>query len=315
MNAKAEIDILSLDRSRLGPNGEEPWKPVAAPSFSDFVRAQQSGRAEKNGIGTYRIINPCPTSGRISFRQIADLRFRSRNIQLDDADLLRCRKPVATGNLDENYKPIYAHKDPPIYDPIEWRGGMWGHDYVVNRGESLPVNPINSWNEGFSSPYPTQSDDEEYGYSYRGVDTDGSSIRVYSASISKYVFVGWDNNNNPRYEWRFYPRATYATAYIGRVDPGTRLIFNFEALSRTPDWQYVGGSYQIRGSSEGFLGGDQMEYVSAGIPNSNDWISINHEIVVDSRFNDIYLAFQQNGSDSTGQVMSTYFRNYQIWSE
>ena len=78
-------------------------------------------------------------------------------------------------------------------------------------------------------------------------------------------------------------------------------------------WESEEGAYQIAGWSEGWFGGEQQIYKQGGVSTRSSWDVFTTEITIDDRFRDLWLAFQQNGSDSTSQWQSTYFRNYQIW--
>ena len=326
-------DLSVLDRTRLGPNGEKPWEPTPAPTiewleYQYKLAAKNRAVIDINGqvtdvsevIGKYREITPCPSKGKISFKQIGDLREYSRQeISMDDEELLICRKPVASGGLDNKDNPIYEHAD-PTYDPKDFYSAFYGHFYDVYRAKILPMNPLRAWNEGFSSPHPLDNKQENNGYGYRGVQVKendaGKYFRLYSASVGEYVFVGWYPNNTPAYDWRYYPKATYCTAYVGRIPAGTRLEYSVQIYKPYGDWRSEGGSFQIRGWSEGFFGGESMDYVNnyfGGAGSSSAFQTFSGEFTIDDRFQDLWMAFQQNGSNNSNHYQNIYFRNFQIW--
>ena len=331
----APLDLSGLDRTRLGPNGEKPWIPEDDPpaptiEWLDYqykLAAKNRAIIDINGdyndasevIGEYRELTPCPRTGKISFKQIGDLRLKKKDIALDDEDLLICRRPVASGQLDGYNNPIFRHEE-PTNDPKDFYRALWGHGYDIYRAKVLPMNPLNAWNEGFSNPYPLDNDQEDYGYGRRGVqvlENDGGKyFRIYNSSYSEDVFVGVYPDGRPAFERRYYVRATFATCYIGRIPPGTRLEWCVDIYKENGDWRSEDGSFQIRGWAEGYFGGDFMDYEnisfrSAG--NDKTWRCYSGELTVDERFNDLWLSFQQNGSDNTTQYQNIYFRNFQIW--
>ena len=102
----AIIDTSELDVSRLGPKGEKPWVQPAAPTFRGLIDITGDYDDVSQVIGTYRELTPCPRSGRINFKQVGGLRLKTSEIEMDDEDLLVCRKPEATGELDENNNAI-----------------------------------------------------------------------------------------------------------------------------------------------------------------------------------------------------------------
>lgn len=326
----APLDLSSLDRTRLGPNGEKPWIPEDDPPAPTIewleyqYKLDAKNRAvieveNEDNIGAYRELTPCPRKGKISFKQIGDLRLKKKDIAMDDEDLLICRRPVASGDLDDYKNPIYRHEE-PTNDPKDFYRALWGHGYDVHRAEVLPMNPLGVWNEGFSAPYPLNNEQEDNSFSRRGVsvyENDGGQyFRLYNSSYGEYVFVGWYPSGQAAFDWRYYVRATYAVCYIGRIEPGTRLEWCVDVYKPNGDWRSESGSFQIRGWSEGWFGGESMDYEnisfrSAG--NSTSWRCYSGEITVDERHNDLWLAFQQNGSDNTTQYQNTYFRNFQFW--
>lgn len=325
-------ELSSLDRTRLGPNGEKPWIPEDDPpkptiEWLEYQYKLYSKNRAVIGIpdveatdvvGTFRELTPCPRSGKISFKQIGDIRLKTKDIFMNDEDLLVCRRPVANG-VDSNKEPKFEHEE-PTNDPSDYYRALWGHGYDIYRGEVLPMNPLESWNEGFSPPYPTSSSQEDYGFSRRGVQVlendSGEYFRLYNSSYGEYVFLGYYGNGNPAWGWRYWVRATYAVCYIGRIEPGTRLEWCVDVYKPNGDWRTEGASFQIRGWSEGFFGGDSMDYENIGFRqagSSGDWRCYSGEITVDERFNDLWLAFQQNGSDNTTNYQNVYFRNFQFW--
>lgn len=260
-------------------------------------------------IGEYRELTPCPRDGRISFKQIGGIRLKTNDISMDDEDLLICRKPVPTGELDGRDNPIFRHED-PTNDPSDFYSALWGHNYDVYRGKILPMNPLNAWNEGFSDPQPWDNENEDFGYGYRGIEVkendDGEYFRLFSSSRPSYY-------NN----WRVM--ATYAIAYIGRIPAGTRLEWSVEIFKREDGgWRSEAGSFQIRGWPEGYYSGsypdDMKEYHNQSIRNTyGDWLTYSGEITIDERYSDLWLAFQQNGSSSSSTYQNIYFRNFQFW--
>jgi len=311
----APFDTSDLDVSRLGPKGETPWVQPAAPTFRGLIDITGDYDDVSDVIGAYRELTPCPRSGRINFKQVGGLRLKTSEIEMDDEDLLVCRKPEATGELGGNNAAIYRHKE-PTNDPSDYYQAVWGHAYDVYRAPVLPMNPLNGWNEGFSAPYPTEND-QENGYGLRGVqigEEDGQKhFRLYSGSYSERVFLGWYPDGRPAYGDRYYPRATYCNAYVGRFEPGTRLVLSFEANNTFGGWESEEGAYQIAAWSEGWFGGEQKIYKQGAVATRGSWDVFTTEITIDDRFRDLWLAFQQNGSGDTSQFQSTYFRNYQIW--
>ena len=330
----APLDLSSLDRTRLGPNGEKPWIPEDDPPAPtiDWLEYQYKLDAKNRAIidindqytdasqviGEYRELTPCPRKGKISFKQIGDLRLKKKDIAMDDEDLLVCRRPVADG-VDDADNPKFRHEE-PTNDPKDFYRALWGHGYDMYRARVLPMNPLHAWNEGFSAPYPLDSSQEDYGFGRRGVqvlENDGGKyFRLYNSSYGEYVFVGWYPNNTPAYDWRYYVKATFAVCYIGRIEPGTRLEWCVDVYKSRGDWKSESGSFQIRGWSEGFFGGESIDYENIGFRsagNSSSWRCYSGEITVDERHNDLWLAFQQNGSDNTTQYQNLYFRNFQFW--
>ncbi len=333
----APLDLSGLDRTRLGPNGEKPWIPENDPPAPNIEWLHYQYRlAAKNRaiididgdyndasevIGEYRELTPCPRKGRISFKQIGDLRLRKKDISMDDEDLLICRRPVASGDLDDSDNPIYRHPD-PTNDPKDFYSALWGHGYDVYRGRVLPMNPIDAWTEGFSDPHPLENDQENNSFSKRGVEVkendEGKYFRIYNSSAASYVFLGVYPDGSAAYDWRYYVRATYMTAYIGRIEPGTKLEWCVEVLKREDGgWKAEAGSFQIRGWPEGWYSGsypdDIKEYHDQSMRKTSGWQTYSGEFTVDERYKDIWLSFQQNGSDNTTQYQNLYFRNFQIW--
>lgn len=259
-------------------------------------------------IGEYRELEPCPKNGRISYKQIGGVRLKTKDIAMDDEDLLICRKVFATGELDDRDNPIFRH-EPPTNEPSDFYSALWGHNYDVYRGKILPMNPLNAWNEGFSDPQPWENSEEDNGYGYRGIevreDDDGEYFRLY-------------NSSRPYYYQNFRVLATYAVAYIGRIPAGTRLEWAVEIFKREDGgWRASTASFQIRGWPEGYYTGsypdDMEEYHSQSVRQTSGWQSFSGEFTVDERYNDIWLAFQINGSSATTSYQNIYFRNFQIW--
>ena len=125
-------------------------------------------------LGFTRTINPCPNSGRISFAQIADLRLDRDDVDCNDEPLLVTRKMVETDEESE-YREKYYHVHPePTNDPSDYYGAFWGHGYDFIRSEVAGPNPIGTWIEAFSEPYPN-------GFSDRGVQTkeDADGIKYF----------------------------------------------------------------------------------------------------------------------------------------
>ena len=326
------VDWGSVDPNLRGPNGEEPPQPQPKPTLEWlFYQYQQAAkrrdRIEIEGyddvsevIGEYREITPCPSRGKISFRQIGAVRLKEKEINLDDEDLLLCRKPVATGELDDQNNPIFRHPD-PTNDPQDFYSALYGHNYDVYRAKVLPMNPLNAWNESFSEPHPLDNEQEENGYGFRGVqvkeDDDGEYFRVFSSSRSVYGFYGYRPDGTEIWKLFYYPKATYCTAYVGRIPAGTRLEWAVEVRKTSGDWRSESGSFQIRGMPEGFMSGsypdDMKEYYAKSLRATSGWQTFSGELTIDDRYQDLILSFQQNGSDSTTAYQNIYFRNFQIW--
>ena len=139
-------------------------------------------------IGFFREITPCPSSGKITFKQIGAIRQITTNIACDNEELLLARKPQPTGELDSFENPIYALKE-PTYDPSDFYSAYWGASYDVIKGDDLGPTPLGDWNEQFEDPQPpddfSDGDPADYVNGSRSVlsgsDADGSPlIRVYS---------------------------------------------------------------------------------------------------------------------------------------
>ena len=107
--------------------------------------------------------------------------------------------------------------------------------------------------------------------------------------------MGWYPNNTPAYDYVYYPKATYCITYIARLPAGTRLEWAVEINKLRGDWKTQSGSFQIRGWSEGFFGGDGMDYEDIGVRSTDGWQTYTGEITIDERHNDLWLAFQQTG--------------------
>ena len=266
-------------------------------------------------IGEYRELSPCPKKGKITFKQIGDLReYKSKPVSMDDETLLICRKPVATGDLDGLNKPIYRHAE-PTFDPVDFYQAFWGHEYDIYRGRVLPINPIGAWNENFSNPQPQDNDREENGYNYRGGqvkdDDEGEYFSLYSSSRYERYLYGY-NGNVPIYRNRYFPLGTFAISAIGRVEAGTRLVWKAEVYKAKGEKAYI----QIGGWSEGFFGGESKTYHEEGFiraGSSSQWETFTGEFTVDDRFMDLYISFQQNGNDNDDNYERLNFRNVQIW--
>lgn len=274
-------------------------------------------------IGFFREITACPSSGKITFKQIGAIRQITTNIACDNEELLLARKPQPTGELDSFNNPIYALRE-PTYDPSDYYSAYWGASYDVIKGDALGPTPLGDWNEQFEDPQPPDNYDEEAegaGGSaeakdgYRGVNSgnaDGKPcITVYSASGGVYRFAYWQGNN-PIYEWNWKPRTAYAISYLSRAEAGDRLVFYFEWLSNHDSWYDVEANVKILGWRDGWMGNDVKEYATLSGRHTS-WKSEIIEIDVDPSYRDIAIAFYATGSESGDYQQSTKFRNVHCW--
>lgn len=270
-------------------------------------------------IGFFREITPCPSSGKITFKQIGAIRQITSNIECDNEELLLARKPQPTGELDSFNNPIYALKE-PTYDPSDFYSAYWGASYDVIKGDDLGPTPLGDWNEQFEDPQPPDDfsggDPADYVNGSRSVvsgsDADGNPlIQVYSTSGGTYDFAYWQGNN-PVYQWNYYPRTAYAISYLSRAKAGDRLVFYFEWKCNKGSWYDVGCSMRVIGWRDGWMGNDLKEYTSLD-NNSNLWKSEIVEIEVDPSYRDIAIAFYQTGSESGNYQQVCSFRNVHCW--
>ena len=274
-----------------------------SPTIDTLERQVRSGPISTPGgepmLGAYREITPCPASGRITFKQLGDLRERSSGIDCDDSDLLVCRKPKATDELSLNKKTLRKQAE-ASNDPSDFYNACWGHNYDFIRGYDLPPNPIGSFMELFSDPQPE-------GYSERGVqvktwDDGGEYFRLYAYTDDK----NWQGD--------FVEKATYLSSYVGRFAPNTKLTIYFEYNGDAGDWQNPSPSFSLRGWSDGWYQGETKEYISTGLrTNDRYWSVFEQEFTVDSVHRDIWIAFQQNTSTVQANYENLYVRNVQIW--
>lgn len=268
-------------------------------------------------IGFFREITPCPSSGKITFKQIGAIRQITSNIECDNEELLLARKPQPTGELDGWNNPIYALRE-PTNDPADYYSAYWGCSYDVIKGESLGPNPLGDWNEQFVDPQPPDDYQDiadgaggsaEAKSGYRGVASavlDGTPcIEMTAASGGVYRFYAWQGST-PLYRWDWYPRTVYAISYISRAQAGDRLVFYFE--SRGTEGSYM----RIIGWRDGWMGNDEKEYASVSTRNSG-WKSEIVEIEVDPSYRDIAIAFYQSSSDDNSYFYKSYVRNVHCW--
>ena len=306
--AKKAAPIDNIDRSRLGPNGEIPWEPPEP--VAPFAGLDELYKKERS-VGYSRVIGPCPSSGKITFKQIGDLReYNGKPINMNDSRLLNCRQPAPLGN-GGYYQPAATN------DPSDYYNAVWGSEGVVNRGRVLPMNPIGSWNENFPSPYPLDNDNEENSFKYRGVEASGNGCRLYAISEKRRVFIGYDQNNPGYgiYEDRFYPRTVNAVSYVGRFDAGTRLSMAFDTThySSYPDWQVTMGWWGIRGWTQGFFNGSVKEYASGGVWRKATNYPYVVDIEVDDAHKDIWIALEQSGDPDNDDEQWFSLNNFWIW--
>ena len=271
-------------------------------------------------IGFFREITPCPSSGKITFRQIGAIRQITANIACDNKELLLARKPQFTGELDVLNNPIYRLAE-PTYDPSDYYSAFWGASYDVMRGESLGPNPLGDWNEQFEDPQPPDDFEEEAegwgpdaqfknGLRTVGLESDeegNDCLVVSSASGGIYRFFGGQG-----YQWSWSPRVAYAISYLSRAEVGDKLVFYFEWKSGNNSPEDVGCYMRIIGWRDGWMGNDSKEYAYLG--NSfAQWQSTIVEIEVDDSYRDIAVAFYQNGSPETDRAQRCSFRNVHCW--
>lgn len=284
--------------------------PVVKPAAPVDISPAYAG---SRSVGQYRTITPCPTSGRINFQQIGNLReYRNRPISMDDNSLLVCRRPEPT---TEDGRLVYRHL-PPTYDPSDFYGAMWGSEGNVARGKYLPMNPINTWNENFPGTYPTESPEENYSFQYRSCVPAGNGFTLTAKSLTYRQFVGFDSNGYGVYETRYIPMTVNAVAYVGRFDPGTVLSMAFETTNYRTNgeatWKMQLGFWNVRGWSQGFFNGSVVDYASGSIPR-NQTATQTATIQIDDLHRDLWIAFQQDGSDSSENEQWHTLHNFQIW--
>jgi hypothetical protein len=274
-------------------------------------------------IGFFREITPCPSSGKITFKQIGAIRQITTNITCDNEELLLARKPQPTGELDSFNNPIYALRE-PTYDPSDYYSAYWGASYDVIKGDDLGPTPLGDWNEQFEDPQPPDDFKEaaenaggnaQYVNGSRSVGSVSNGevphIEVRSTSGGVYSFFGYQGTN-VIYRWNYYPRTAYAISYLSRAKAGDRLVFYFEWKAGNSNWYDVGCSMRIIGWRDGWMGNDLKEYAS--IENSsNQWASEIVEIEVDPSYRDIAIAFYQTGSENGNYQQVCSFRNVHCW--
>ena len=296
------VEKLTLD---LGPNGEQPY--VHDPkilTLDDVIREERERRLLRGdpGIGSYRNLTPCVSSGRIDFKQIGAIRQVTKNIDLTDPWLLGARKPVQDGGVDEVNQPTYS-RPAPTNDPSDYYSALWAMDNKVVRGVDLPMPPLDSWNEA-SQPN---------GDAPWSVGSAGDYIAMSAGSRVENQFWGW-SGSTPVFRDVYYPATAFAITYIGRIAPGTRLVFYWEWYGRGHQYYTTDRYLNIRGWRSGWFGGDHLEYhalVQGG--RLSNWRSEMREIVVDSQYSDIWIAFQVTGSDKTTTSTSCNFRKFSCW--
>lgn len=292
---------------------ETPWEPQPAPTLDDLGAQYRKKRIQ----GAYREITPCPSSGKINFRQIGNLReYDDKPVSMDDTKLRACRKPEAYS--DES---SLRYREPEsTNDPSDFYSALWGSEGKVVRGDPLPMNPIDSWNENFSGTYPTDSDREQ-GFGFRSLTASGNGFIAQAKSPSEYVFIRPDPNNPGYgiYDWRYYQVAVYAVAYVGRFDAGTRLSMCFETMDNTggQSWAKEMGYYNIRGWSQGFFNGSVKDYASGRIVRKSaglvNWYTQVLDIQIDDLHKDLWIAFQQSSQPDGDEIQKFTLNNFWIW--
>lgn len=289
------------------PGGATPW--VAPEPIIPFAGLDELYTGNRS-VGFSREIPPCPSSGRITFKQIGDLReYSNQPISMDDERLLNCRKPAPVG--DGSY-----YQPDPSNDPSDFYDAIWGSEGVVNRARELPMNPLGSWNENFPGTYPLDSDFEENSFNYRGMTAQGLGFRAYAKSVARYEFIRPDPNNPGYgiYEWRYYPQTVNPVGYIGKFDAGTRLSMAFETASYISGekWQQTAGYWAVRGWTQGFFQGDSKTYTEGRIAlrATNTQVI---DIEVDDAHKHIWIAFQQDGDSDNDTEQWFELNNFWIW--
>jgi hypothetical protein len=281
------------------PEGETPREaPDPIVPFAGLDELYAGNRS----VGFFREIQPCPSSGRISFKQIGDLReYDGVPVEMDDDRLLNCRKPAPAGD-GAYYQPAATN------DPSDYYNAVWGSEGVVNRGRELPMNPIGTWNENFPPPYPLDSWWEEGSFQYRGVTAKDQGFRIYCTSEARYEWTGEIGpGGGGIYKWRYYKKATNAVGYIGRFDAGTRLSMALETTS----YSSVRGGWSVRGWTQGFFQGDQKIYNEGSVSRGANTQTV--DIEVDDAHKDIWIAFQQDSDDDSDTQQSFELNNFWIW--
>lgn len=300
-------EVSAAQKSMPLTGSEIPWEPPAP--IVPFSGLDELYRAERN-VGYSRVINPCPRSGKITFKQIGDLReYKNQPIAMNDGRLLNCRKPAPAGN-GSYYQPAATN------DPSDFYNALWGSEGVVNRGRVLPMNPIGSWNENFPGTYPLDSSSDDNSFNYRGANASGNGVRLYATSDKKYVYLGADPNNPGYgiYDWRYYPRTVNAVNYVGRFDAGTRLsmAFTTRQFGAGEAWQQTMGYWAIRGWTQGFFNGSSREYVSGRVVRRTTYTHV-VDIEVDDAHKDIWIALQQDGDPDNDYEQWFSVDNFWIW--
>ena len=306
-------EVSATQKSLPLTGGEIPWEPQPAPTLDDLGAQYRKKRIQ----GAYRVITPCPSSGKISFRQIGDLReYVNKPVSMDDNKLRVCRKPEAFS--DQN---ALRYREPEsTNDPSDFYSALWGSEGNVVRGDPLPMNPIDSWNENFSGTYPTVSDLEQ-GFGYRSLTASGNGFVAQAKSPKEYVFIRPDPDNPGYgiYDWRYYQVAVFAVAYVGRFEAGTRLSMAFETYDQTggeSDEKEL-GYYNIRGWSQGFFNGSAKDYAAGRIVRRRaglvNWHTYVLDIEIDDLHKDLWIAFQQSSQRDKDDVQKFSLNNFWIW--
>ena len=274
-----------------------------SPTIDTLERQVRSGpidgSTDEQQLGFSRDINPCPKSGRITFKQIGDLIGQEGDIDCDDEELMICREPPVTGDLGKNDKPLRKQSEAGN-DPSDFYNACWGHNYDFIRGYPLGPNPVGRFCEMFSDPQPE-------GYGERGVQ-----IKTYEDGGEYFRLYAYTSDKN--WQGDFVEKATYLVSYVGRFAPNTKLTIYFEYNGDAGDWTNPTPSFSLRGWSDGWYQGETKEYISTGLrTNDRYWSVFEQEFTVDSVHRDIWIAFQQNTSTVKANYENLYVRNVQIW--
>ena len=265
------------------------------------------------GVGGHRTLTPCPSSGKLTFRQIGAMRGISKGIYMSDERLLSCRAPIAlkteSGStlLDQYGRQKYGQTE-PTNDPADYYSSMYGHDYVLTDGNLLVANPLNAWHPTYLVEAEGDGSGDGYSPGFQGVDVqevDGEQcFNVYCQSAARnmsgrVIFTTCDSKT---------------VAYVGRVSGGTKLNCYWEWKSGASSYEDESCYMAITGYRGGYLSGDRSIYFTKGFRNIG-WSSELVEIVVDPDRPDIHLEFSQESADkgATPTRQEMWFRNFNIW--